>query len=278
MWKGEDTDQGIYYATFDGNAWSSQAILPGSTGQDLAPQPLWGLEDGSNYVLQTSGCAPVTGLSVTLTVTDEIIFASDSAPSGKTPVPGFGLQLNAYSPPGSNVGWQQYGFDVKSDGIYYWINNWEVSGPALWVPSDVMFLPTTPGTPTLPAGATLTVSLGRDAGDPEWNVATATFTIGGMANAPPPKTVKLPFSLSSGNLSPIVGFQANLVGAAYTDKLSQGAGTISVTATSPLTALDVVPACAVGYTGLTGEQANSTYTALPASAGTSFHQGFGVSN
>ncbi len=34
MWKGANTDQRLWYASFDGTTWSAQATIPGNTGQD----------------------------------------------------------------------------------------------------------------------------------------------------------------------------------------------------------------------------------------------------
>jgi hypothetical protein len=34
MWKGSDSDQRLWYASFDGTHWSAQATIPGNTGQD----------------------------------------------------------------------------------------------------------------------------------------------------------------------------------------------------------------------------------------------------
>jgi hypothetical protein len=34
MWKGSDSDQSLWYASFDTSSWSAQATIPGNTGQD----------------------------------------------------------------------------------------------------------------------------------------------------------------------------------------------------------------------------------------------------
>ena len=80
---------------------------------EIVPAPDRGLQGNSNYFISSDG-NPIRGLVVTIEVTEDIV-----APDG------MGLQLNAYSPSGSNSNWQQYTavfgskkkptFEIKSD-------------------------------------------------------------------------------------------------------------------------------------------------------------------
>jgi hypothetical protein len=80
-------------------------------------------------------------------------------------------------------------------------------------------------------------------------------------------------------VAPIVAFELNLVGPINSESavLSSGAGTITYSAVSPLTALLQEPVCTEsGY--ITAETANSFYSVLPDSAANSLTQSFTVSS
>ena len=97
-------------------------IMPGATPTvGPVPAPAQGLGSNFNYHLH-SDCKPVTGLSVTIEITKEIV----------TDI-GLGIQLNAYSPQGANCVWQQYGFELKTSNdspldISGLIDNWPSPG------------------------------------------------------------------------------------------------------------------------------------------------------
>ena len=37
-WKGENTDQRLFYASFNGTSWTPQALIPGNSSPDLVFQ------------------------------------------------------------------------------------------------------------------------------------------------------------------------------------------------------------------------------------------------
>jgi hypothetical protein len=78
-------------------------------------------------------------------------------------------------------------------------------------------------------------------------------------------------------LAPIASFTLNLVGPERLEiaVLSSGAGTITYTASTPLTVLDSVPQCNE-FSELTGEQANTVYSQLPAGPANTFTQSFSL--
>ncbi len=292
MWSGASEGDGLYYASFNGT-WSYLGIVPGNTGQDVAPRPEDGLGDNSNYAM-TSGCNPIENLTVTLAVTEDIVWESSLHP-------GFTIQLNAYSAPDLNVGWQQYVMQVDTTGVTANVDNWPsktCSIPGCTQGKNLIndisgaphFLSAPTSTPTLPAGTTITISVGRNAGDPEWNIANATYTVsgplatesacpsyfvgpdtcsyplviysptGGLNYAPP-----LSGPVTAAGVAPIVGFQLDLVGHPEDDNtptvLASGAATITYAATTALTPLDKVGACSENWT-ITGEKANTSYSTL----------------
>src|SRR5277367_4635848 len=120
--------------------------LDGNAGNVAAPHG--GLEGRSNYFLANE-CKPVTGLSVAIKVTQDIV--ADF---------GFSFQLNAYSPAGANSKWQQYcvGLDTKGPApqLVGSIDNWpakgfdDLTGDLI---NHFVHLFTMPGSkPVLPAG------------------------------------------------------------------------------------------------------------------------------
>jgi hypothetical protein len=300
-WKGQPGDGGIYYGTMIG----PQVAAPGG-----------GLTDASNYWIY-SNCNPITGLTVTIEVTQAIVYESTSRGTSK----GFSFQLNAFSKVASNIipGWQQFIYNINTanspatdfNGQFEtWpgqttiidgkptstINGIPTDGSDLInLVADVHTLQTT-GVNGIPAGYTIAISLGTDSGS---NVNSATFSVtapnlnGGQPytdtitpiNPNPPPINQLDSSLpaalqgpiTEADLAPILAFQLVLVGPdGCAVNLSSGAGTITYTASSPLTALNSPPSCINNVT--TGESANSSYGTLPQGTSGSFVQTFQVSS
>jgi hypothetical protein len=248
------------------------------------PAPGRGLGSNSNYYL-ASDCAPVTGLTVTVEVTKDIV--SDI---------GFSFQLNCYSPLGANSIWQQYImiFDT-SDGsplkISAMVDNWPSDSlkQALNEPehtdlinSGGQAMLTLPGA-ALPAGYKLMISLEYDK---DQNVNGAKYVVmdtkgkstvheflleSFTANhSNPPKRI------TSAELAPIYAFELNLVGNANGKNtfLSTGAGTFTYTASSPLTVMNNKPACCAAQGVFTAETANCAYGTLFAGPSQAVTQSF----
>jgi hypothetical protein len=295
MWKGAGNDQSLYYAAFDGTRWSSPATMLGNTGQDEVPPPEDGLIGSTNYIFYSDG-NPITGLSVTIDVTQDIICEVMTRGTGK----GFGFQLNAYSQIGAKIttGWQQFCLGIHTPSSQETvfnaaINNWPFpaipNSDLINVGAPVASLPIN----GLPAGYQLKISLGTDGGS---NVNAATFSVTDkngksysetitLLPQPPLPPLQLAHSLpaalqgpiTQANLAPIVGFQLDFVGHAESRALlSSGAGTITYTASSssPLTAVNSPPSC-MNFVG-TGEDANSVHGSVPAGSATTFTQVFWV--
>ena len=304
MWKGEGNDQSLYYASFNGS-WSGQNTLPGNTGQDSVPVPESGLTDNSNYWI-SSNCNPITGLSVTIEVTQNMVWESTSRGGGV----GFSFQLNAFSQIGSNIipGWQQFVYFINaanSPAVDFrgqfesWpsqstINGISTGGSDLInLSADVQTLQTN-GVKGVPAGFKLTISLGTDGSsrvsaaefsvtDPNANNGNAySTTIKTVDQNPPPQldgSLPKPLQgpITDADIAPILAFQLVLVGpAGCAVKLSSGAATVTYTASTALTALNAPPSCVKNT--WTGEAANSVYSTMLAGSGTSITQTFWVAS
>lgn len=271
VWKGEGTDQGLYYATFDGSVWTGQTAIQGiRTGQDMAPTPPQGLGSNGNYVFWGLG-EIIKDLSITINITEDI--------AGSV---GFGFQLNAYSPKGNIAAWQQYILainDAPLDDVAIGVDNWPVNGPNL-INNGFPELHALLGG-VLPAGYKLVIALLNDAGGKVSGVTYEVFDNDHTLLAS--RTVDLlDLTLVRGGsrvmpqfLAPIIAFELNLVGPAnglYTE-LSSGAGTITYEASYLLEALPGVPANAETGAG-TAETASSLYGLVPLGARRGFHQSF----
>jgi hypothetical protein len=242
--------------------------------------PSGGLIGYSNYNLY-SNCENLTGVSITVDVTEEMI-AVPSAPAadGSIQSNGIGFQLNCLPRAGGDITWQQYIMVVSRTGedLRWGINNWN-NDPAypdgiINQGGDLATLPSSLGSgyASIPAGYRLQITLGNDSSD---NINEATFSMYDQNGAPvfTPNTVKL-LSLTDVNgnpitaaeLSPIVDIDFLIVG--YANRadttLSQGAGTITYQASNALTVLDTFPPCTAGVN--TGESSNVTYGVLDASS------------
>jgi hypothetical protein len=230
-----------------------------------AATPGAGLGSNSNYVL-TNNCNPMLGVSVTITVTEDMVFESASAK-----VEGFGFQLNAYSPKNELCAAQQYAVALLGSELYAIVENWKEGSPLF---TKFMELMPIEGL-KIPAGYVITISLQNDAHD---NINGVTFDVtDNHGNNVTVQKALESIGATAQDLAPIVGFQLDIVGPENGESavLSSGAGTIDYQAAQPMTVLPWMPSC-VQWDAVTEETANTFYgqlTALPAST---FEQSFNV--
>lgn len=254
-----------------------------------AAMPAQGLGSNSNYFLYSPG-PPITeaaarkqrvrvrpGLPIYTSchhlrdVSVRIIVDTDIAGTN-----GFGFQLNAYSASGAYDGAQQYCVllipNASPPGMMCIVDNWHNKQQQVInilerlgnLPSD-----------TLPTGYEIIITLSNDAQD---NVDAATFVlIDNHGNTVGTRTISLA-NQPAQNLAPIVAFQVNFVGDinGATTTLSEGAGTMTYTASNVMSVLDTEPSC-VDWTYKTVEAANSAYSLLPREPSHAFTQSFGLS-
>jgi hypothetical protein len=236
------------------------------------PSPFGG---NRNYIL-SSDCKPMTDVSVTVHATKQIV-----GPKG------LGVQLNANSlplpspnapPKDSPAVWQQYMMGIGYRPAFNWaLQNWGAHG-MLFGGGEPYLVPMR--NVTWPAGYTLRISLKND---PKGNVTGAEFFVednrGKILNHAA-KALQDLHGFSKANLAPINAFQLNLVGPTGGEALSSGAGTITYSASTPMTVAKDFPktadnkSCAAQV--FTAEKANTVYGELPAGPTKSFTQTFGI--
>ena len=270
----------VFYVGTNSDLYHNWQTIPNSGWNDAdgvgskVTVPASGLGSNSNYLL-ASGCNYLTDVMIIITVTEDIILKSNSAPvKGQPSAAGFTWQLNCYSPKLETSAWQQYAIGFDGDTVYGQINNWSsMSTPLLNEVYDLA----NPGRGRIPAGYLLTISLRNDS---DGNLTGVKFSvIDGDGEPKGAKSVTLTSisGVSSTDLSPIVAFELNLVGPGSEESavLSSGAGSIQYQASSLLTVGNTEPSCAeVGF--ITGETANSLYGEMTGSASNLLSQSFGV--
>ena len=228
--QGPNDSLAFYWQPIGSGTWNPEQV--GGT----VPAPASGLGSNSNYILY-SDCNSLINLSVTIKVTEDMVWQSASGPTD-----GFGFQLNAYSPAAGLCAYQQYVIFLSGTELIGGIDNWPVSGTNLI--NDFFNLTSLPSV-ALPAGYVLQISLGNDNNS---NVVAATYVvIDNLGNTQANMTRDL-LSLdgvTSADLAPITAFELNLVGPINGESavLSSGAGTITYEAVSVLTVLNQEPPC-----------------------------------
>ena len=135
MWKGESSDTRLWDASYDGTKWSAQSNnIPGNTGPDPLTPLATPAGGNVNYLLADSKEAALTGTTVTMTIVDDIVPNSTES---------YSLQVNCNGPAQASGSqpfvWQQFGFAVQSNQLYFWINCYRVqdepaSGLLYWDP------------------------------------------------------------------------------------------------------------------------------------------------
>lgn len=252
------------------------------------PPPGGGLRGNSNYLFYSGG-NPITGLSIVIDVTKDIV-----APLG------FSIQLNAYSPPNEVCVWQQYclGFYTGASPQIGWVlESWPSAAYrqqlhetiGLGTGSDLYDirrqLISLPGSgSTLSAGYKLKIALDYDPKDTRGAIIGATFSVtdnhGKSTSSGQQRIQSFRFDgtktpVASEALAPILAFEIDIVGATNGQYsfMEFGAGTITYSATSSLTVLNKHPA---GTSAVTLEQANTVYGELDAGPSFQFTQTFGA--
>ncbi len=228
----------------------------------------WQIQLGNN------GCVPLTNVTVTVAVTQDIKVASSSGYNG------FSMQLNANGASSgltpSQLYWQQFvimvGAGASLNGVEGFTQQWSSGAQAGGIyPNNPMFMgapSTVSKSPlTIPAGTTFTWTLATDA---KGNVESVTYSAhDNLGTHYTPMTEYIP----AADRAPIYSVTMDIVGytnLSYTSFLS-GAGTITYSATSFSSSYSF-PSCAAN-TG-TGESSDMAYGPLIGKAGGTFTQSF----
>jgi hypothetical protein len=243
------------------------------------PAPTSGLLGNSNYYLYggvKSGrkFIPLMGLVVTIEITDDLVGT-----------PPFSFQLNAWSPKAEFDAWQQYGVSMIPNTSQWdsFAENWPTGGANLFNLEEPGFVTMANGT-TLPKGTKIVIELLYSGSNISGSICTFHNAAGANLGSQQINIIGQPLAaggtITESDLAPIVALQLNLVGwGNYANTVfSSGAGTITYSSTTPMTALSGPPPDAEATNIITGEQANSGYSVLPSGSIRSFHQSFGVSS
>jgi hypothetical protein len=219
-----------------------------------------GLNSNWNYVLSNGG-KNITGLSVNINIDNDLV----------SPVTdqGFNFQLNCESPASpDNSGiptWQQFMFDNHANdvNIFGWINLWELNSTG-WketYASGTNGSFVLPAANTLKAGSVLTIA-------PVFNSNDEIISCNFSYTDPTGNTSTKSAPVSAPKLAPIVSVTVNIVGwgDGANATASSGQGTITYSASSPLTAQ--------ASWAETAETSNLVYEPLPSAVNVS--QLFGV--
>jgi hypothetical protein len=232
------------------------------------------LEGNWQFQLGSNSCTPLTGVEVTVEVSQDIIVASSTEGYN-----GFSMQLNANGPSSgltpSQLIWQQFVIQVGSGQVDGFTQQWPSGGKKQKDPGIYPNNPTPMGVPstinntplTIPKGTTFTWTLHTDSnGNVEWVKYSAE---GSWCPACLPVTENIP----AGDRAPIYSITMDIVG--YINKsytaFQSGAGTITYKA-APFSASYDFPSCAQN-TG-TGENSNMGYGPLNAVSSGTFTQDF----
>ncbi len=238
-----------------------------------------GLTGSSNYYLyggltSKGGQIPLMGLVVTIDIIEDLVGS-----------PPFSFQFNAWSPKGDLDAWQQYGVSMIP-GSSQWdsfAENWPTGGNNLFNLEEPGFVTMANGT-TLPKGTKIVIELLYSGSNVSGSICTFYNGAGSKLGSQQINIIGQPLAaggtIAESDLAPIIALQLNLVGwGNYANTVfSGGAGTITYSSTTPMTALPGPPSDAEATNIITGEQANSGYGSLPSGASKTFYQAFGVTS
>jgi hypothetical protein len=226
-----------------------QVVTPGTLGSNC------------NDVLTAQQGQPLSGVSVTVTITEPVTAYEESGPSS-----GFSFQLNCNSVPGRKCQWQQYMFRMSGGTLKAWVNNW--AGWKQKLCNQLWTLKSNLPDNSIPIGYRLIIQLYNDESGKVHEVVFGVVDNAGHTIAQQKVNVQ---SLVGGknNTAPIQDMTMNLVGPVLGQEviLSSGAGSIAYTCDFPLVG-------AAG--GTTQESGNSFYTPVSNVPSTNLDQRFNV--
>lgn len=263
-------------------------------------KPSGGLIGNSNYAYANVG-NPITGITVTVEVTEDINLLYDSGGDlTQNTQTGYGFQLNCISPTADQPFWQQYMFVVFNNTLNAVINNWSPGFSSSGSLEEVNLIDTYPGTQlkqlsgyTLPAGYTFSVALdsSNEGGtNPNNNVLSVTFSgkdeNGVPFGAPLTQTLTEQTDLQTGqnvqasDLAPVYVIGFYLVGPdngeAATLKSGAGKITLVLNGATIYPSIWNIPAAFNLPEWGTVENSNAVYSEVPTGSNTTFVQTFSV--
>ena len=255
----------------------------------IVPPPGGGLTGFANYNLYDN-CENLTGVWVTVNVTEEMIAKPSFTSSDGIQSNGIGFQLNCLPSRGGGIKWQQYIMVLSRTGqdLRWGVNNWNYdsadSNGVIYQGGHLATLPSSfgAGYANIPAGYRFQISLNSDF---LGNITGVTFSMYDQNGAAvfPPQPIPLTTltdvngnQVTAADLSPIVDIQVVVGGYAngtYTS-LVRGAGTVTYHANNPLTVLNNFPQCSTSVG--TAESSNVRWGQLDSTASINIVQTFQV--
>jgi hypothetical protein len=254
-------------------AWTAEARAQASCN-NYTPQY------AGNYQVQlgSNSCTPLTGVSVTVGVTQDIIVAASTEGYN-----GFSMQLNANGPSSgltpTQLYWQQFVIMVGSGEVKAHSQQWaQTNGPPIYTcengtctPNNDVYMGSPPTLNntflTIPAGTQFTWTLNYDSDN---YVNSCTFS---AADATGYQYTQVTEYIPAGDRAPIYSLMMEIVGyntSSYTT-FQSGGGAIGYAGSSLSTSYDY-PSCA--RNSPTGEDSDMVYGPLNAGLGGTFIQEF----
>jgi hypothetical protein len=278
---------GVAFAAKLPAAGTSEAAETAIAG--FVPPPPDGLRGNHNYYFYNDG-NPITDLALEINFTEDFVAQA-----------GFSIQLNGWSPSNARSTWQQYNYgfyteDRAKPQISWSIENWPSTEYldhlhatiGLRKPSDLFNIHgrrvAVPGPGfKVPAGYKFKIGLVHDPKDASGAIIGADFSVldnhGKVLIKERPLIQSYTFShtnipIAAAALAPIITLQLNIcarAGSIY-GFMDSGAGTITYSATRPLTVLSRHPAGMAAPNIVTAESANTVYGELAAGPARQFTQ------
>ena len=231
------------------------------------------LMSAGNFAMGQNNCEAIENLTVTLTVTQDMIAEVNGGPL-TSPVPngGFSLQLNAWPKSGQPAWFMQYAISIQNNQAFGLVEYWTGASTAINAFTPTFALPPN----TIHAGSVVQIELSNDG---LGNVDGATFSITDPTNGitTGPVTVAPPILNGQPVLLPIYGFFAAIVGPddSETSAFSSGKGAINYTISNGSLCLQGDTSICQNVTA-TGTNENSTisYGVIDPCCGTTLAQTF----
>jgi hypothetical protein len=216
----------------------------------------------NGYVVGNNQCKPLTGVTATLEVTQDIVVDTSTCSNNS-----FSFQLNANGPAAgltaSQLTWQQFVIEVNADGqsVEGFTQIWPLSTPTgtgpgqVWITNNPQSMGQPKGLPTIPAGAVFKWALQTDSAGNVDSVKYSAYDQIGTAYT------SVTEYIPQGSPTPIVSLNFDIVGsgspAGCQTTFRSGAGYIIITANEAFTNPYSSPTCA--QNSLTAEDSNSVY-------------------
>jgi hypothetical protein len=236
----------------------------------LVPSPVQGLASRSNYIINNmiaGTCQAIRGLTVEIEVTEDIVCSAvDQGAKG------FSFQVNCESIGSQIIGWQQYVISLWGPSLIGIVNNYYLGDNYSIIKYTSLL---TIGNFTLAKGWKLKIELIEDKSGNILGVNYRAFDANLFELGFGTQLIANIDGAHALGVAPIGTVQVVLVGPINGEAatLSSGRGTFTISSSTPMRPAGAFPPCVLDNT-VTGESANSVYSALPDQRALKFVQEF----